>query len=44
MAGKGTIVLQDALNQIPKDYIPVTVHLTNGFQLREVLRDLTILL
>ena len=39
MAGKGTIVLQDAfLNQIRKDYIPITVHLTNGFQLRGMLK------
>lgn len=35
MTLKGTIILQDAfLNQIRKDHIPVTIHLTNGFQLR----------
>ncbi|HOB20276.1 MAG TPA: RNA chaperone Hfq [Candidatus Atribacteria bacterium] len=30
-----SIVLQDLfLNQIRKEYIPVTIHLTNGFQLK----------
>ncbi len=30
-----SIVLQDIfLNQIRKEYIPVTIHLTNGFQLK----------
>lgn len=35
MTNKGTIILQDVfLNQLRKDRIPVTIHLTNGFQLR----------
>ena len=39
MAGKVTVILQDTfLNQIRKDHIPVTIHLTNGFQLRGMIR------
>ncbi len=39
MAGKGSIVLQDAfLNQLRRDFIPVTIHLTNGFQLRGIIK------
>ena len=39
MAGKSSIILQDVfLNQIRKDYIPVTIHLTNGFQLRGIIK------
>ena len=39
MAGKGTIVLQDVfLNQLRKDYIPITIHLINGFQLRGIIK------
>ena len=39
MASKVTIVLQDAfLNQIRKEHIPVTIHLTNGFQLRGMVK------
>jgi host factor-I protein len=39
MAAKTTIVLQDLfLNQIRKDRIPVTIHLTNGFQLKGMIK------
>lgn len=39
MASKGAVVLQDAfLNQLRKERIPVTIHLTNGFQLRGLIR------
>lgn len=39
MANKGAVVLQDAfLNQLRKERIPVTVHLTNGFQLRGLIK------
>jgi len=38
-ATKATIILQDVfLNQIRKEHIPVTVHLTNGFQLRGLIK------
>jgi len=37
------INLQDVfLNQVRKEHIPVTVYLTNGFQLRGMVRVLTI--
>jgi len=36
---KSTIILQDVfLNQVRKDHIPVTIHLTNGFQLRGLVK------
>lgn len=39
MANKVTIVLQDAfLNEIRKEHTPVTIHLTNGFQLKGLLK------
>jgi host factor-I protein len=39
MTTKSTIVLQDVfLNQVRKDHIPVTIHLTNGFQLRGLVK------
>jgi host factor-I protein len=39
MANKVTILLQDAyLNQLRKERIPVTIHLTNGFQLRGLIK------
>ncbi|NLA85008.1 MAG: RNA chaperone Hfq [Clostridiales bacterium] len=39
MANRVAIVLQDAiLNQIRKEHIPVTIHLTNGFQLRGMIK------
>lgn len=39
MTTKSTIILQDVfLNQIRKEHIPVTIHLTNGFQLRGVVK------
>ena len=39
MANKGSIVLQDVfLNQIRRDFVPVTIHLTNGFQLRGIIK------
>jgi host factor-I protein len=39
MAAKGTIILQDIfLNHIRKEHIPVTIHLTNGFQLKGMVR------
>jgi len=39
MANKATIVLQDVfLNQVRKEHIPVTIHLTNGFQLRGMVK------
>lgn len=39
MTVKSTIVLQDHfLNQLRKEYIPVTIHLTNGFQLRGIVK------
>lgn len=39
MAAKPTIVLQDLfLNQTRKDRIPVTIHLTNGFQLKGMIK------
>lgn len=39
MAIKSSVVLQDVfLNQVRKDYIPVTIHLTNGFQLRGIIK------
>ncbi len=39
MSTKTTIVLQDVfLNQVRKDHIPVTIHLTNGFQLRGLVK------
>jgi len=39
MAGKSIIVLQDVfLNQLRKDYVPVTIHLVNGFQLKGIIK------
>ena len=39
MAVKATIILQDVfLNQIRKEHIPVTIHLTNGFQLKGMVK------
>ena len=39
MASKATIVLQDVfLNQARKEHVPVTVHLTNGFQLKGIVK------
>jgi host factor-I protein len=39
MAGKISVILQDVfLNQIRRDHIPVTIHLTNGFQLRGMIK------
>jgi host factor-I protein len=39
MTTKTNIVLQDVfLNQVRKDHIPVTIHLTNGFQLRGLVK------
>jgi len=39
MASKGVVVLQDVfLNQLRKERIPVTIHLTNGFQLRGIIK------
>jgi host factor-I protein len=39
MATKATIILQDVfLNQIRKEHIPVTIHLTNGFQLKGMVK------
>lgn len=39
MTTKSTIILQDVfLNQIRKEHIPVTIHLTNGFQLRGLVK------
>ncbi|HHY82805.1 MAG TPA: RNA chaperone Hfq [Clostridiales bacterium] len=39
MSNKVTVVLQDVfLNQIRKEHIPVTIHLTNGFQLRGIVK------
>lgn len=39
MANKVTILLQDAyLNQLRKERVPVTIHLTNGFQLRGLIK------
>jgi len=36
---KTTIILQDVfLNQVRKEHIPVTVHLTNGFQLKGLVK------
>jgi host factor-I protein len=36
---KTVIVLQDVfLNQVRKEHIPVTIHLTNGFQLKGLVR------
>jgi host factor-I protein len=38
-ANKTTIILQDIfLNQIRKEHIPVTIHLTNGFQLKGMVK------
>lgn len=34
-----SVILQDAfLNQVRKDHTPVTIHLTNGFQLRGLIK------
>ena len=39
MASKGAVVLQDVfLNQLRRERIPVTIHLTNGFQLRGIIK------
>jgi len=39
MTNKGAVVLQDVfLNQIRKDRVPVTIHLTNGFQLKGLVK------
>jgi host factor-I protein len=39
LASKVTIVLQDTfLNEIRKEHTPVTIHLTNGFQLKGMLK------
>jgi len=39
MINKGAVVLQDVfLNQIRKDRVPVTIHLTNGFQLKGLVK------
>ena len=39
MASKVTVVLQDTfLNQIRKEHNPITIHLTNGFQLKGMLK------
>ncbi|HHU63536.1 MAG TPA: RNA chaperone Hfq [Clostridiales bacterium] len=39
MGSKVTIILQDIfLNQVRKERVPVTIHLTNGFQLKGVVK------
>ncbi|MGI6113601.1 MAG: RNA chaperone Hfq [Mahellales bacterium] len=39
MNNKVTIILQDVfLNQVRKERIPVTIHLTNGFQLKGIVK------
>jgi len=39
MASKGAVILQDVfLNQLRKERIPVTIHLTNGFQIRGIIK------
>lgn len=39
MSNKGPVILQDIfLNQIRRDHVPVTIHLTNGFQLRGLVK------
>ena len=39
MGSKVTIILQDVfLNQVRKERIPVTIHLTNGFQLKGIVK------
>jgi len=36
--GKGQINLQDALNQVRKEKIPVTIYLVNGFQIKGIVK------
>ncbi len=39
MNNRVTIILQDVfLNQVRKERIPVTIHLTNGFQLKGIVK------